>query len=114
MLIKRKIRNFNENNWWCWGRNYYKSSLPRIYVNTKTRNKRPFFLHKCKAYDGSILAIFPKFKTNSKTLKILCERLNNINWQELGFVCDGRFLFSQRSLQNCYLDESFKEFKNLG
>lgn len=106
-LLQRKIKNFNDSNWWQWGRNYYKSDLPRIYVNTKTRNKKPFFLHSCGAYDGSILAIFPKFKVDLKNLKIICEKLNSINWEELGFVCDGRFLFSQRSLENVVLDSSF-------
>lgn len=55
-LLTRKIKKFNDNNWWEWGRSYYKSNLFRIYVNTKTRSKNPF-IHKCKAYDGSILAI---------------------------------------------------------
>ncbi len=91
------------------GRDYYKSDIPRIYVNTKTRNKKPFFIHSCNAYDGSILAIFPKFEVDSKNLQDLCERLNNIDWEELGFVCDGRFLFSQRSLENCMLDSSFQD-----
>lgn len=109
-LLKRKIKKFSESNWWEWGRDYYKSDLPRIYVNTKTRNKNPFFLHECKAYDGSILAIFPKFKTNTKTLHVICNMLNNVDWKELGFVCDGRYLFSQRSLENCLLDKSFKSF----
>lgn len=103
-LLQRKIRKFSESNWWEWGRDYHKSDKERIYVNTKTRNKKPFFLHKCKAYDGSILAIFPKFKVDSKQLRILCEKLNNVNWEELGFVCDGRFLFSQKSLQDCKID----------
>lgn len=106
-LLKRKIKKFNESNWWEWGRDYYKSDLPRIYVNAKTRNKKPFFLHSCKAYDGSILAIFPKFRVDSKDLENLCTRLNKLDWQELGFVCDGRYLFSQRSLETCMLDCSF-------
>lgn len=109
-LLKRKIKKFDESNWWAWGRDYHKSELPRIYVNSKTRNKKPFFLHKCKAYDGSILAIFPRFTCDEKMLVKLCEKLNNMAWEELGFVCDGRFLFSQRSLENSLLDESFKEF----
>lgn len=108
-LLQRKIKTFNEANWWDWGRDYYKSEKPRIYVNTKTRNKKPFFLHPCKAYDGSVLAIFPKFEVDSKTLEELCEKLNHIDWEELGFVCDGRFLFSQRSLENCMLDSSFRD-----
>ena len=103
-LLQRKIKKFNEANWWEWGRDYHKSEMPRIYVNTKTRNKKPFFLHPCKAYDGSILAIFPKFKVDSTMLQEICDKLNDTDWQELGFVCDGRFLFSQRSLENAMLD----------
>lgn len=53
--------------------------------------------------------IFPKFRVDSKELENLCEKLNNIDWQELGFVCDGRYLFSQRSLESCVLDSSFGE-----
>lgn len=109
-LLERKIKKFSENNWWDWGRDYHKSELPRIYVNAKTRNKSPFFLHECKAYDGSILAIFPKFKCDEKMLALLVRKLNDVDWEELGFVCDGRFLFSQRSLENSMLDESFREF----
>ncbi|WP_066388643.1 Eco57I restriction-modification methylase domain-containing protein [Helicobacter himalayensis] len=111
-LLRRRIKKFNEENWWEWGRDYYKSEKSRIYVNTKTRNKKPFFIHECKAYDGSVLAVFPKFKVDSVILGILCERLNNVDWEELGFVCDGRFLFSQRSLENAVLDSSFLEFAN--
>lgn len=103
-LLRRKIKKFSELNWWAWGRDYFKSEKPRIYVNAKTRNKKPFFLHSCKAYDGSILAIFPRFKTSEKQLNHICEKLNSVDWAELGFVCDGRFLFSQRSLENCLLD----------
>ena len=109
-LLGRRIKKFSEANWWEWGRDYHKSELPRIYVNTKTRNTKPFFLHHCKAYDGSILAIFPKFAVDCELLELLCERLNNMDWQELGFVCDGRFLFSQRSLEQCMLDSSFLDF----
>ncbi len=109
-LLKRRIKKFDETNWWEWGRDYYKSDLPRIYVNAKTRNKKPFFLHPCNAYDGSILAIFPKFRVDSKNLENLCTRLNEVDWQELGFVCDGRYLFSQRSLESCVLDSSFGEW----
>lgn len=109
-LIKRKIRNFNEQNWYCWGRDYYKSNLPRIYVNTKTRNKKPFFTHSCTNYDGSVLAIFPKFDCTPQTLNQIIDELNSVHWQELGFICDGRFLFSQKSLENCVLPKIFYSF----
>lgn len=109
-LLKRKIKKFNEHNFWQWGRNYFKSCAPRIYVNTKTRNSCPFFLNSCTAYDGSILAIFPRFKTTPTTLQKLCSLLNAVDWNELGFVCNGRFLFSQNNLEKSILPDFFKEF----
>lgn len=106
-LMHRKIRKFDEGNWWQWGRLHHESAEKRIYVNGKTRSNRPFFLHDCKNYDGSILAIFPK---NTKAdEKLLCEKLNSVNWHELGFVCDGRYIFSQRSLENSLLPDTFRE-----
>lgn len=96
-LLRRKIRNFGEDNWWEWGRRYPETDRPRIYVNSKTRNPRPFFLHKAKAFDGSVLALFPK--DERVDLVRLRDWLNDVDWQRLGFVCDGRFLFSQRSLE---------------
>jgi adenine-specific DNA-methyltransferase len=110
ILIKRKIRKFTQNNWWEWGRKYHKSEARRIYVNNKTRNKKPFFISKIKAYDGSILAIFPKKKLSELQLQSLCTAFNNVNWQELGFIVDGRFIFSQKSLENTILPINFKEF----
>ncbi|WP_104748790.1 Eco57I restriction-modification methylase domain-containing protein [Helicobacter cetorum] len=104
-LMKRKIRKFNENNWFEWGRKHHISKEKRLYVNAKTRQKNPFFIHKCPNYDGSILALFPH--NQSLDLQTLCDKLNAINWQELGFVCDGRFLFSQRSLENALLPKDF-------
>ncbi len=107
-LLNRGIKKFDESNWWQWGRNHYISNEKRIYVNAKTRNKTPFFTHECKNYDGSILAIFPK---NQKIdIEEVCKELNQVNWYELGFICDGRFLFSQKSLENTCLPISFKKF----
>ncbi|MBI4757357.1 MAG: class I SAM-dependent methyltransferase [Betaproteobacteria bacterium] len=104
-LIARRIRPFDESNWWMWGRGYYQSERPRIYVNHKTRNARPFFLHRCTHYDGSVLAVFPH--DTRADLRTLCAALNQVDWADLGFVCDGRYLFSQRSLENAPLPGAF-------
>ena len=58
-LLNRKIRAFDESNWWEWGRRHCERPAPRLYVNCKTRNPKPFFTHKSLAYDGSVLALFP-------------------------------------------------------
>jgi adenine-specific DNA-methyltransferase len=43
-------------------------------------------------------------------MKAFCDALNGVEWDQRGFVCDGRFLFSQRSLENAPLPESFQKF----
>jgi len=107
-LIGRGIRKFDESNWWQWGRNHHLSEGPRIYVNAKTRRKHPFFIHDCPNYDGSLLALFPK--DPAMDLEYAVHLLNHaVDWQDLGFVCDGRFLFAQRSLQNCLLPAEFNK-----
>jgi adenine-specific DNA-methyltransferase len=105
ILINRRIRNFNETNWWQWGRWHHESDKDRVYVNCKTRVKRPFFTHPCKNYEGSILAIFPH---GDLDCQLAADMLNDVDWKDLGFVCDGRYIFSQRSLENIYLPNTFK------
>jgi adenine-specific DNA-methyltransferase len=110
-LLARASTRFDENNWWKWGRRHHVSDAPRIYVNNKTRNLRPFFLHPCNNYDGAVMALFPhRAKLKKADLQRLTDMLNDVDWHELGFVCDGRFLFSQRSLEQALLPEAFAEF----
>ncbi len=47
-----------------------------------------------------VLALFPRIP--GMDLALATDMLNDqVDWEELGFVCDGRFLFTQRSLQGC-------------
>jgi adenine-specific DNA-methyltransferase len=107
-LLARRVIDFDESNWWKWGRRHCVSDAPRLYVNQKTRNPRPFFIHPCRNYDGSVLALFPHRR--EAFLPTLATMLNEVDWQELGFVCDGRFLFSQRSLEHAPLPEDFADW----
>lgn len=107
-LIARRVQPFDESNWWHWGRGYYQSERPRVYVNGRTRASQPFFLHDCPHYDGSVLAVFPH--RDDVDPSALRDALNAVDWADLGFVCDGRFLFSQRSLENAPLPEHFRAF----
>lgn len=108
-LIARRIRPYDESNWWQWGRGYYQSDLPRVYVNGKTRRPKPFFVHDCPNYDGAVLAIFPRDPTVD--VHALAAALNSVDWTDLGFVCDGRHLFTQRSLEQTPLPSSFQKFQ---
>lgn len=107
-LLARRIRNFDDANWWHWGRAYPVSDSPRIYVNGKTRRPQPFFVHDCTAYDGSMLALFPKIP--GMDLTAAAHLLNTaVPWEQLGFVVDGRFLFTQRTLATCLLPDAFRD-----
>jgi adenine-specific DNA-methyltransferase len=107
-LLQRKVTRFDESNWWMWGRLHYRSAQPRVYVNGKTRVARPFFLHPCTDYDGAVLAVFPR--RVDLDLAAFRDALNAVDWADLGFVCDGRFLFTQRSLEQAPLPAGFSAF----
>lgn len=107
-LLARRIRRFDETNWWQWGRGYPENTAPRIYVNHKTRRAHPFFLHPCHHFDGAVLALFPRDPQIDPAE--ICDALNRVDWAELGFVCDGRYLFTQRSLENAPLPADFAAF----
>lgn len=97
VLLRRRVRHFDESNWWEWGRGYHRQQGERVYVNCKTRNANPFFPSESEAYDGSMLALFPK---NGLSASRIADALNRTDWDELGFACDGRLLFTQKSLAN--------------
>jgi len=110
-LLARRVTNFDESNWWKWGRRHHISAQPRIYVNGRTRHPQPFFIHPCQDYDGAVMALFPHVKQlPAAELDRLKAMLNDVDWAEQGFVCDGRFIFSQRSLEQTLLPESFAEY----
>ena len=106
-LLKRGIKKFDNENWFDWGRPVnFEENRPRIYVNCKTRINNPFFINSCKKWDGSILALFPKKEMDlEKATRIL----NAIDWESLGFMTGGRYLFAQKSLKEAPVDASLFE-----
>ena len=107
-LLQRKVTKFDESNWWMWGRLHHRSTQPRVYVNGKTRVAKPFFMHPCNDYDGAVMAVFPR--RADVDIEAFRDALNAVDWADLGFVCDGRFLFTQRSLENAPLPAEFERF----
>jgi adenine-specific DNA-methyltransferase len=104
-LLSRKVKKFNEDNWWTWGRSHFISDEPRVYVPCKTKQDKPFFNHDCKNYDGSVMGIF--FKGKAKPAKV-ASLLNKVDWAELGFKTGKRFIFSQKSLESINLPTEFR------
>lgn len=97
--------------WWAWVRKTnFEEDRDRIYVNAKTRNDKPFFIHDCRKWDGAILALFPKKEVD---LTRAVEILNNVDWESKGLKSGGRFLFGQKSLSNVGIEEISDLFKDL-
>ena len=101
-LLARKIRNFNENNWWEWGRKIRYINGPKIYVNMRTRDPAPFFTNESGWFDGSLLALIPK-ENILYTVEELIKILNDTDWESQGFKVGGRLIFGQRSLSNAFI-----------
>lgn len=102
-LMGRGVRKFDESNWWEWGRDWHRSEAERIYVNAMTRSPAPFFTHPCRAYTGSIMALFPKAPMDIRKALTL---LNQVGWKDRGFASSGRLVFTQRSLSDCLIPDS--------
>ena len=54
------------------------------------------------------MAVFPR--RAEVDIEAFRDALNAVDWADLGFVCDGRFLFTQRSLENAPLPAGFARF----
>ncbi len=104
-LLNRKIREFDQHNWYEWGapRNiFFMKQLKGnecIYVNCKTRSKLPFYKDKVDYFDGSVLCLFPKENLN---LDHYVDLLNNANFlfKLQGLLVGTRYAFSQKTLTN--------------
>jgi adenine-specific DNA-methyltransferase len=64
-LISRKIKKFNENNWWKWGAPRNISTIKKnfnkkcIYIKNLTRNKTIAFIGNVTYFSGSLLLLIP-------------------------------------------------------
>lgn len=76
-----------------------RNSIPRIFVNSKTRRPDPFFMHAPDpriGHDGSLLALIPKLDVD---ISAWCDRLNRVDWFARGFGSSGRLTFQPKALE---------------
>lgn len=101
-LINRRIKKFNQKNWFEWGalRNIdkVKTNLnrPCIYVKNLTRNENIAFVGKVQYFGGSLLMMIPKKKIE---LEKVIGYLNNNNFKS-NYMYSGRFKIGQKQLCN--------------
>ncbi len=97
-LIERKIRKFNDSNWYEWGapRNIPMIrrwlNTPCIYLHTLTRKEEVAFIGNVNYFGGGLLCLIPKQPIQ---LKKIVEFLNRKEFKQ-NFLYSGRFKIGQR------------------
>ena len=105
-LLGRRIKKFNEDNWFEWGalRNYKKvlEGLGKecLYVSTLTRSKKVCFKGKVELFSGNLLILIGKDKHKDKyNLDKLMSYLNSDEFKK-EHTYSGRFKIGQSLLAN--------------
>ena len=109
-LINKKIRKFNEKNWFEWGAPRNIKSIEKnlgkecIYIYGLTRQKQIAFKGKVQYFGGGLLMLIPKQKINFD--KIL-SYLNSDHFKS-NFMFAGRFKIGHRQISNSYIPLNIK------
>lgn len=104
-LIERKIRKFNEKNWFEWGAprniNTINSNIGKecIYIYNLTRKQKISFLGKVKYFGGGLIMLKPKKKCN---LNNIVSYINSNTFKD-NFIFSGRFKIGHRQICNSYI-----------
>jgi len=104
-LIMRKIRKFNENNWFEWGapRNIstIKNNLGKdcIYIYNLSRRQDVAFLSKVNYFGGGLIMLKPKKMCD---LNKIISYINSNTFKD-NFMFSGRFKIGHRQICNSYI-----------
>lgn len=102
-LIGRKIRPFNESNYWHWGavRNIelMRGDTPMIYTFNRTRSDTLFFFEDTRFYNGSFVGLYAKQELD---LEKVVEYLNGSEFREscydVGVISGNKVRFQPSTL----------------
>ena len=109
VLINRKIKKFNENNWFEWGapRNIktIKENLGKecIYIYNLTRNEKIAFKGKVNYFGGGLIILIPKQKIN---IDNVLSYLNSDTFKK-NFIFSKRFKIGHRQISNSYIPNKY-------
>ena len=104
-LLERKIRKFNERNWFEWGAPRNISTIrenlgkPCIFVRNMTRNQEVAFIDTVQNFGGSLLCLIPKAAMSEDALKKIVAFLNTKEFQK-DYMYSGRFKIGQKQVCN--------------
>jgi adenine-specific DNA-methyltransferase len=110
-LLERKIRKFNEKNWFEWGAPRNISAMREnigkecIYVYNLTRKTEVAFKDTVQYFGGGLLMLIPKNKYFNKDLLDKVVQYLNSNEFKSNYMFSGRFKIGHRQLCNIIIPE---------
>lgn len=108
-LIERKIRKFNETNWFEWGapRNITTINANRgkecIYIYNLTRKHNVSFVGEVNYFGGGLIMLKPKKKCD---LNNIVSYMNSNTFKD-NFIFSGRFKIGHRQISNSYIPNDY-------
>jgi len=109
LLLSRKIKKFNDNNWFEWGapRNikYITNNLNKncIYLYNLTRKSEVAFINKVNYFGGNLIMLVPK--STNLNLKNILKYLNSNDFKN-NFIFSKRFKIGHRQISNSIIPSS--------
>lgn len=107
ILISRKIRKFNDDNWFKWGapRNYktISKNINRdcLYISTITRKPNVCFAGKVQYFGGSLIIMIPK--NDNIDITYFRDKINSAEFKK-NYTYSKRFKIGHKQLCNALLD----------
>jgi adenine-specific DNA-methyltransferase len=104
-LLERRIKKFNEKNWFQWGAPRNKKTVEAnlgkdcIYIKNVTRSKEVAFIDKVQLFGGSLLCLIPKQQIEQTVLLEIVQHLNSETFQN-NYIYSGRFKIGHKQVQN--------------
>ena len=106
-LLERKIRKFNEDNWWEWGAPRNISAMEDykgkqcIYLHNLTRKEEVAFEGKVEFIGGNLLMLIPKveFGETNKSISEVIQHINSLDFRK-NYMYAGRFKIGHRQIKN--------------
>lgn len=104
-LLERRIKKFNENNWYEWGAPRNITSIqenlgkPCIYVRNMTRSQEVAFIDKVQHFGGSLLCLIPKETMTHLEMEKIISFLNSKDLQK-DYIYSGRFKIGHKQVCN--------------
>lgn len=110
-LLARRIRRFDEKNWFEWGAPRNINTMighkgePCIYIHNLTRSSSVAFVGEVEYFGGGLIMLRPKLdkihtQNTKTTLRKIVSFLNSITFREQ-FTFSGRFKIGHRQISNC-------------